>query len=230
MNDRDKSEIKDFLKKLLKKKQGELSEISYLIDSIDKNSIGEDEFERKIKKYITDNERNFLYAKELSLYLKLLRNQEIQTANIYEKLGSSDFFDAKLIKSEYGYHFILPHFASKETVAKRGSDGKYITSLIIRLLGEYEKSKPIFIKPTNDLVVIFEHHIDKNSKRMMLLDGDNVDIKSATDALFGYLIEDDNLINLWQMQYSVLDEKNFCIMHIIKKSDFKKWIEENKFI
>lgn len=230
MNDGYKSEIKDFLKKLLKKKQGEISEISYLIDSIDQNSIDEDEFERKIKKYITDNERNFLYAKELSLYLKLLRNQEIQTVNIYEKLGSSDFFDAKLIKSEYGYHFLLPHFASKETVAKRGSDGKYILSLIIRLLGEYEKSKPIFIKPMNDLVVIFEHHIDKNSKRMLLLDADNVDTKSATDALFGYLIEDDNLINLWQMQYSVLDENNFCIMHIIKKSDFKKWIKENKFI
>lgn len=60
--------------------------------------------------------------------------------------------------------------------------------------------------------------------QLEVMDADNIDIKVTIDALFGFLINDDNVLSLATMHLGArCDDESSCDIYIINKAKFAEW-------
>lgn len=191
-------------------------------------------FSNKILQFLSESEKNFIEMKDLASLTRLNDSLEVYDAYLeayrlfpYETKGAFDYFDGSLekITEPYeGYKFRLPPMNSKNGALRYIGDGKFVYYAIQKLIKDYEVKHSI-IRPMKSPIGIFVHHFDADKKEVTTLDADNVDTKTSTDALQGYILTDDNLLSFWTMNFGVEDTTSFCDLFLIEKEELPSWIE-----
>lgn len=218
---------------VIKKKKDELRFLLDLEDSI--TALDGKDLRVKLSKYLTMNEKNFLKAKELSAYSRI--NESYSMAESYldsplsfQKYGISDNeeFTPYVDKISGGLMLHLPAMFGKKQADRHAVDGRYMYYLTCNLLANYEaefdKKIPLMKAP----VAIFLHHIDTENQLAKTLDADNIDEKLVTDALYGFLLSDDNLLTLWTLHIGIPGPTSFCDLYLMERESLPEWIQNNE--
>jgi len=158
-------------------------------------------------------------------YLRLKENAAIiadkQDKTPFEIYGTSYDFEATIEymgNSQWKLH--LPIFSPISVSRKKPGDGKYIYYLVYNLLDKYwNEHKKDGTAPTilKDPVVVYEYHIKPH--RNFVFDYDNVDSKSALDAMQGFFLTDDSAFSLTVIQSAVKDEESYTDIYILEKPE-----------
>lgn len=181
----------------------------------------------EINKALTIAEQNFIKQKALGNYTKLRfdANDSAYDKKI-DSCGNCDWFPAYLIRDEFGLLFHLPPLSGKKVKTQRAGDGKFISYVTKKLLSDYEATTGDTFQVVENGTLVFEHHINKNEPFKSAIDADNIDVKKFTDALFGYLIYDDNVVALRTYHYGVLDDmESYCDVRLMENASFFQWLK-----
>ena len=188
------------------------------------------EISNSIKSLLRDSERIYLSEKELSCFARKedsLRIFKESYANMdYDIYGRTDIFPAELEKIKDGYRFILPSLESIKISQRFSSEGKNAYYITQKLLHDFEKNHGE-ITPVKEPVAIFFHHISEKNKYICTIDADNIDAKQVVDAMQGYMISDDNLLNLWTIHMAKTDKNSYCELYILERNEFEKWFSDH---
>ena len=216
-------------------KKDELYSLLNLEDMV--TSLNGKDLRLAISKYLTANEKNFLKAKELSAYSRIdasynMAKTSYKNMLAFQKYGTSESpeFNGNLEKIQGGYKFHLPPMPGKKLSDRHAVDGRFMHYLMSNMLAEYERTHSEKFSVMSHPVAIFVHHIERDNKLTKTLDSDNVDEKAITDALYGFLLSDDNLLTLWTTHIGVEDDSTFCDLYLIEKNEYPNWVKINSVL
>lgn len=187
----------------------------------------------KIARFLSKNEKNYLNAKDLASFARVEDGyssalSRLNDNNFPERYGTAEWFEPSLNAIPGGFVFHLPPLCGKKQSERHVFDGRYTYYLISNLMADYEAVQNERFEIMKKPVVIFLHHYKKDDPKFRVLDADNIDEKVATDALFGFLVPDDNLLTLWTMHFGIEDHSSFCDMFVIERDRLPDWMEEHK--
>lgn len=153
-----------------------------------------------------------------------IKNNETEQEKFEKKC---EHLDTKIMFHDKHYlSFTLPKFKTKrsDTYATNAKYIKDLTKKISELI--YEINKEISL-PFARASIVFEHH---TKSKLGITDADNLDAKSATDALKPLVLLGDNLDVLTVTHISVYDENEYTLVHVMDKKHFPKWVEKHSDI
>lgn len=139
----------------------------------------------------------------------------------YEIYGTTSDFPADVSKiGEDKWRLHLPIFSPASATRRKSGEGRYIYYLVSNLLSEYQKEHKETderIKILKQPLVIFKYHI--LPERKLVFDFDNVDSKSALDAMQGFFFTDDSALSITTIQSCTKSEESFTDIFVMEKPE-----------
>ena len=139
----------------------------------------------------------------------------------YEIYGTTTDFPAGIEKIDSDrWKIHLPIFSPTSATRRKSGDGRYMYYLVSNLLREYQKrnrGSGEQIKLLKQPLVIFKYHI--RPERKLVFDFDNVDSKSALDAMQGYFFTDDSAFSITTIQKSIRSEDSYTDIFVMEKPE-----------
>ena len=194
------------------------------------------ECERARIKFISAYEINDDYSGYIGDLITASDKLAVTTLKLQASIGLDEPTDAELIKNmslpevckiektDLGFEVFLPPLNGKIfALGRKAADGKLaryiLSSLMMKECDKLEK--------VDNPILIFEHHIDKNDKLLRSMDADNWTVKFVTDELQGFLIGDDNVLNLTTMHTGILDDESYCKINILPRNRLSEWVKNH---
>lgn len=199
--------------KELKFLAGKLSDVAQMLYTSDDNS---QLAETLATEAVRLGEKQFIKLKENAALI--LDQRDLSP---YEIHGTTTEFPASVEKIDSErWKIHLPIFSPVSATRRKSGDGRYMYYLVANLLNEYQKEN----KNTDDQIkllkqplVIFKYHI--RPERNLVFDFDNVDSKSALDAMQGFFFTDDSAFSITTIQKSIRADESFTDIFVMEKPD-----------
>lgn len=160
-----------------------------------------EDLKKRAGNYISSVEELFLSSKKL-LYLPDETDGEDEEIEV----PKDPFYS--LAGNEGVYVLTTYPLRSKQYKDKKRKDGKVIYYQVKELIEDFIIRNG-FIKPFSKAEIHFTHYIPEQDIAWRVPDPDNLEIKYLLDALQGYLITDDSLLNLRIIQEGEVGEKAY---------------------
>lgn len=161
-------------------------------------------------------ERQFIKLKENAALI--LDQRDLSP---YEIHGTTTDFPAAIEKiNEDRWKLHLPIFSPVSATRRKSGEGRFIYYLVSNLLNTYQKEHKNTvdqIKLLKHPLVIFKYHI--LPERNLVFDFDNVDSKSALDAMQGFFFTDDSAFSITTIQQSVRSEESFTDIFVMERPE-----------
>ena len=217
------AEFITYLENLIRMKKDEISSLQLIKNSLEFSDT--ELINKNALSFLIRNEHNYLEGKYLDCYVNHKKTDNISVEEEYDVLGKSYDFDSRFyVVKEKFFCFILPPMIRKATRKKHMGVGKALTSSIISMLLEYEKLHGEIKKPEYPVIII-SHNVSYDKKRWHVPDIDNLDVKVLIDALQGFLLEDDTLLDLQLYQIGQRKESTYTEVCICEVEDIIQVIQ-----
>ena len=166
--------------------------------------------EKDICDYIFAFEKDYLDARKLYFFVD--ENDE-ENKNIFDE--DEVVYDNQYHFNEETLKIKLPFLIQKKTGSLYKVTRQYLHQVVQNIAKKIWETENIPLYYFDNSIIIFEHHISKDS---IIPDADNMDVKVVIDALNGIFFSDDNLKNLPFMQVYVSEKTDNFTTLIIHKN------------
>ena len=187
--------------------------------------LSDEEYYNEIRRFLVGYERGFLYAKNLICYRRNFLTHGPRLEPIEIK-GESFSFPVSLTRWEDGYRYVLPPMPGKRTTEKTGGDAKSIHYTMQLLNRRFLQTESVAL--VKSPLILFVDHIKADLSDQFVPDFDNLDVKTAIDALRYSLIADDSMRDITLMQFSKDDRESFTELYVLPMENFDSWLTKNK--
>ena len=209
-----------------------VKDLHYLIGKIEslKTSFWapeSDAYYKQIRSFLARYEQSFLRAKNLICYNRFLNDALPQIDPLNLKGEGMDFQSKLQALPNGGYLYTLPPMQNKRTLEKSKYEASLLQHTMLLLHKNFEEENGR-LTPLDNPVVIFVHHIDLTLGKVFIPDADNLDVKTAIDSLQNYLIKNDTLRDISQMQFGMDDNTVFTELYVLPGSHLIDWLSEHE--
>ena len=161
-------------------------------------------------------EKQFLKLKENAA--QILDRNDLPPYEIHGTMSDFPSSIEKFDGDKWKLH--LPIFSPVSSTRRKTGDGRFIYYLVFNLLNQYQrqnKNTENEIKLLKQPLIVFKYHI--MPERSLVFDFDNVDSKSALDAMQGFFFTDDNALSLTTIQKAVKSDSSYTDIFILEKPE-----------